>query len=150
MTTACGYYRCIETWDMLDDQTMQAMILLYVGATLFMFLGLYLNEVLPHEFGVQKHPLFCLRMCKKRHRVLTDSKDIESEDCFDITYKGETINVDLTSEDSDVKAERERINGLLEPYEDYALLVKGIRKIYDGKGGQPHKLAVKRMNLLVE
>ena len=115
-----------------------------------MFLGLYLNEVLPHEFGVQKHPLFCFKQCKKRQGVEEVYKDVQDQSKFTLRYKEHELEVNLGQEDTDVKNESRRIEAMEEPYANAALIVKGITKIYDmGKGKQP-KIAVKHMNLVVE
>ena len=74
------------------------MIFLYVGGTIFMFLGLYLNEVLPHEFGVQKHPLFCFKQCKKQQEEEV-YKDDQDHSRFTLRYKEHELEVDLGQED---------------------------------------------------
>ena len=77
-----------------------------------MILGLYLNEVLPHEFGVQKHPLFCFKQCKKKQGTEEIYKDVQDQTKFTLKYKEHELEVDLGLEDADVKNESIRIEAM--------------------------------------
>jgi len=111
---------------------------MYVGGTIFLFLGLYLNEVIPHDYGVPKHPLFFLSKFKAKKPTI-QARDVELTDdelLQTINFKGENIQIDLRNEDDDVRNERKAVEALPEHYDDYALVIKNLRKIYPGKNRQ--------------
>lgn len=37
-----------------------------ISLAVFIILFLYLDQVIPNEFGNKKHPLFCLKKCLKK------------------------------------------------------------------------------------
>lgn len=65
------------------DEFTQNMTFLYIDAAILMVLGLYLEAVLPKEYGVPKHPLFFLqpfvRLFKKLKRRSSRQLLVEEE-----------------------------------------------------------------------
>lgn len=61
MALNCAYSGCFKDISSIDEETYQCVIAMYVGALVYFVLALYLQEVVPQNFGVPKHPLFCLR-----------------------------------------------------------------------------------------
>ena len=53
----------------LSNEFNDCLIFLFISSIIFLILGIYLTEVLPKEFGVKKHPLFCLRRFKKKKKL---------------------------------------------------------------------------------
>lgn len=92
---------------------MFVIVSLWVMGLLIILLSVYLNEVVPKEFGVAKHPLFCIR---RRKRVYFE---LESGSEF-------------TEEDDAVKQEREQVYQMQEPY-TCPLVVKDLTKRFPGK-----------------
>lgn len=136
----CGYYKCVEEFSEVSDELKYCITSLYACGSIILVISIYLNEIVPREFGVAKHPLFFLR--KK--------KQIRSENLLDsLESINESYTTELIEEDQQVKEERQGVYNIEPPYFSFPLLVKDLRKIYKGKGGRPDKIAVKRMCLRV-
>lgn len=88
---------------------------------------------MPREFGVPRHPLFCIR--KKKRENFQEFVDYD---------------VDLTGEDDAVKEETKKVHDLNYNFEGHPLVVRDLRKVYKGKTRKEDKIAVKKMNLKVE
>lgn len=131
LSNNCGYYKCVESVSEVTSELGKCIILLYITGIITLALALYLNEIMPREFGVPRHPLFCFR----RH----NKNSVEQID----------YDVDLSAEDQAVKEETIKVQEL-EHYDDYPLVVKDIRKVYKGKTRSEDKIAVKQMNLKIE
>lgn len=70
MNTRCQEYQCFQAAELFTWSTLTAAIVYLLGGTiLFLLVSLYLTFILPSEFGIKKHPLFCIlpvyRMCKR-------------------------------------------------------------------------------------
>mgnify|MGYP000928109289 CR=1 FL=1 len=114
------------------------LINLYFGAILFLFLGVYLNEILPQEYGVPRHPLFIFKSCRRRR---TSSVMAEESDEHMINAS----EAELAGEDSDCKEERNFVMNIHNPGE-YPLVINNIRKVYPG---EEKKVAVKSFCLAI-
>ena len=128
----CGYYKCIGSMSDVSDELTKCIVIMYVSGIITLTLALYLNEIMPREFGVPRHPLFCIKRRKEMHH--------------DYAH----VEVDLNGEDDAVKEESRKVHSLEYPYEGYPLVVKDLKKIYRGKTRSEDKIAVKRMNLRIE
>mmetsp|Transcript_12717 Transcript_12717/g.12847 ORF Transcript_12717/g.12847 Transcript_12717/m.12847 type:complete len:450 (+) Transcript_12717:1285-2634(+) len=137
----CGYYKCVEEFSEVDDELKDCIVSLYVAGTVILIIALYLNEIVPREFGVAKHPLFFL---KRKKPIDRNPNLLESNDEI-----GDIYATELIDEDQQVKEERHAVYNLQGSYSAYPLVVKDIRKIYKGKAGRPDKIAVKRMCLKI-
>jgi ABC-type multidrug transport system ATPase subunit len=133
LSYSCGYYKCVEGWDELEEELTYCLCSLYLGGAVFMVLALYLNEVVPRQFGVPRHPLFFL---KSR----AASAEIDADDS----------QASIEIEDEAVEAERRLVHGLRPPYTSYPLVVKDLRKVYPPTGNREPKVAVKNMCLVVQ
>ena len=57
-----------------QDEVLPPIIAMFISGVVFFMLFLYLDAVLPRQFGVPKHPLFCfLSCCRKRTPVVPDA-----------------------------------------------------------------------------
>ena len=135
LSNNCGYYKCVESMSEVSSELAKCIIIMYVVGVVTLVLALYLNEIMPREFGVPRHPLFCIRKNK--------SSNNESENSG-IEYG------DLTDEDDAVKEENRKVQALQAPFEGHPLVVKDLRKVYKGKSRSEDKVAVKKMNLRIE
>jgi len=104
LSEACSWYQCISNWRYVPDEIHEELKALYTTAVVYMILALYLNQIVPQEFGVAKHPLFFLEGTIKRlnpqwHKEIFHDDDRELQD-FDDNDK------ELRDEDNDVRAER--------------------------------------------
>eukprot|EP01012_Entosiphon_sulcatum_P002563 TRINITY_DN10553_c0_g1_i1.p1 TRINITY_DN10553_c0_g1~~TRINITY_DN10553_c0_g1_i1.p1 ORF type:complete len:1882 (+),score=415.75 TRINITY_DN10553_c0_g1_i1:109-5754(+) len=55
---ACGDMRCATAKDMGNADYASSLVYLFLDAPLYLLLGLYLDQVLPSQWGVRKPPLF--------------------------------------------------------------------------------------------
>mgnify|MGYP002622550182 CR=1 FL=1 len=139
----CSNNLCVKSSDDFDDEITDCLVSLYLGAIIFMVLGIYLNEVWPQEYGVRKHPLFFLKSCtQKKNKVQT----IEYTEVLDASHN--SVHIETDGEDEDSRREKKFVDDL-DPltYSGYPLVVKNIRKVYKAVGGRPPKVAVKNLSL---
>lgn len=129
----CGYWKCIETLEEVSPELADCILSLWGMGIVILIAALYLNQVVPREFGVPKHPLFCFR----KHREVP---------VFNESELAESFTADLQGEDRAVKEEREKVLSLSPPY-THPLVVKNLTKVYKGVGGKPAKVAVNKMSL---
>lgn len=139
-------------WKMhLEDELVACFIALYLAAVIFCILFLYLDAVLPRQYGVPKHPLFFFYAvadcfggcCRKQHsadslrRLRSNSEESEED--------GEARM--LLREDPDVAAERRKVHTNNFQIENTPLVLQDLRKVYDE--ASPPKVAVKSLSLTV-
>ena len=133
-----------------SDELFATMMFLIFEIPIVLGTAYYLQNVFPTEFGVKKPWHFPITDAIKYYKQKRDSSDgkIRSEE---ILATNIVISEDETKfEDSDVKAERQKV---LDPGFDpknYTLTMANMRKVYTGKGGAGPKLAVKDVTLAVE
>jgi ABC-type multidrug transport system fused ATPase/permease subunit len=144
LTINCGYESCISSLHdpKINSELKTCMIVLYISAVIYIFLGIYLYEVLPQQFGIRKHPLFFLKNClKKNKRIRTKSID---------TAAHETIPIN--SADDEVVEEQKKVKNVSkEDKKTYPLIVDNLTKIYEdpsGKKGRSKK-ALSGVNLVL-
>jgi len=58
LTDHCAWQRCISRWDAHPDEIFLLIGVMYFTGIFYLFLAIYLNEVVPQLYGVPKHPLF--------------------------------------------------------------------------------------------
>jgi len=149
------------------DEVVPPLASLYAAAVFFFIVFLYLDAVLPREFGVPKHPLFCFSCCRKPKKV-EDDHSPDSADIIEPVKFGASIYDSrlppvplkrklcsvvadneahlLKKEDQDVDAERTRVYD--QNYDpDAPLVLHNLRKVYPAK---PPKVAVKSFCLVVD
>jgi len=118
-----------------------------VEAAVFMILAFYFQQVIPQDYGVPKHPLFCCRALKyKKKSSITTREKIEFLNRQESDLKNIADDSELAQlEDDDAKKERKTVYELPEEdYYKYPLIVKDIRKVYPGIDGRPPKIATKK------
>ena len=146
LSTECSDGSCIENFSQLTPVMWTSLIGMYVGAFAILLVGLYLEQVWPQEFGVARHPFFFITDCfdkkKKQEKAAQLAMNANKQDT--------TTALGLNMEDEDVRQERETINNLEAPYEDYPLVVRNLRKVYKAIGGKPPKVAVQNFSLHIE
>lgn len=129
LTEECGWNRCWSHWSQVSEEVVTLIKVLYVDALVYLVLAIYLNEVVPQQYGVPKHPLFFLESFVVRHFPKLHST-IYGDESELIQFKDET---ELLDEDQDVKEERTLVYNLSKDlFADYPLIVKDIRKVYAG------------------
>ena len=134
LANSCGNTGCITSFSQLPAEAYESLIFLYVGAVVFLLLGVYLNEVIPQEYGVSRSPLFIFDSCRRRREEHAIDLETEQKEAQTNALEGE-----LNGEDADCKEERNFVNSIQNP-KDYPLIINNIRKQYDGP---EKKVAVK-------
>jgi len=145
ISTLCGIEQC-PTWSQytFDFEPTKIIFWLYIDALFFLIFSLYLDQVLPREFGVPKHPLFFLQPIK-------DLFSSPSSSSFDTTItpdkrdekkKEETRLLIDTEEqqllgddeiDEDVEAEKQKIiNRDYDPAKT-TIVINNLTKHYSGR-----------------
>ncbi|GAM24437.1 hypothetical protein SAMD00019534_076120 [Acytostelium subglobosum LB1] len=104
-----------------------------VETIIFLVLALYLEEVLPSDYGVKRHPLFFLK------RSYWSGRKTEQEPVEMLSVR--------EGEPHDVAEERKRV---LESKELLALEVLDLNKVYPARDGAKKKVAVKSLALGVD
>eukprot|EP00762_Andalucia_godoyi_P004673 ANDGO_03522.mRNA.1 ABC transporter A family member 7 len=159
----CSSYRCLGLSDITStDPWVQAVGWLIFDIVFYLALGLYLDLVLPSQYGVRKHPLFCFPRFneKKRYAALAaSSKQSKSERTSLMSPAPSTMSGVIAQEeeaaeaaeeveDHDVQEERSLIErGSIQP-DERAIFIKNLRKMYKTNAGL--KLAVKDLCLAMK
>lgn len=58
LSDECGWKRCLSQISEMPDEIFMLVKWLYIDAVWILLLAIYLNEVVPQQYGVPKHPLF--------------------------------------------------------------------------------------------
>jgi ABC-type multidrug transport system ATPase subunit len=115
---------------------------------IFLALFAYLSQVLPSEFGVQKHWLFPIKEVyqkfSKADRRISNSESVVNNDLKSSEVASEAC------EDEDVKDERKKVDSGYYSSANCPIIMKNMRKIYGGRHGRAPKLAVKNVSLAIE
>lgn len=145
LTIKCGYEVCIGSFSGLSDELVTCLIVLFITPFIYMFLGMYFYEVLPQQFGVRKHPLFCVKkICKKKKKKSVRSKsDDISEDRIEV--KSEDIM------DNEVLGEMKKVQEMdKHDRRSHPLVVDHLTKIYQPTGSKTKpKKALNALNLVL-
>jgi len=145
LCTKCADNNCVSSFSLMTSEMWINLLFLYLGAGLFLILGLYLEQVLPQEYGVAKHPLFFIKdlpFFKKKDKDQLPRISVAPR------LSRNTSLFTEDQEDEDVHEERKFVARLEEEdYDKYPLVVKNLRKVYRASGGKPSKVAVKNFSL---
>ena len=143
---SCCWDQCYGDYNLAPQEFHDMSFWMIFDATVLLIAAIYLNQVVPQEFGVPKHPLFLfdnlIRQSPSLHKyIFGDDKHLK-------IFKDE---IELEDEDQDVRTERELVYETpYTHYKDYPLIVKDIRKVYPGVNGRPPKCANKNMCLKIK
>lgn len=155
MTLRCGYEKCIDRLSDVNDEMVTCFVLLFVMGIVFLFLGIYLYEIIPQEYGVRKSPKFCFKFnCCKKNNNSKLMKKVKTEEDFNVVKDGanSTIaNISLQGDfhslisneenkneclvpmnDDEIKLEVDKIKAMSQyEREQYPLVVEELTKVYD-------------------
>lgn len=140
LNSACSKnFRCygpLTSFFSLNDEFSIAVIALLVGGVVYFFLFLYLDAVIPQEFGIPESPLLCLK-CETKPNALD-----EEEDSADFFGDSESPDVGMMKEKikQNTWGDEDQGGGEIPP-----LLIDGLRKVYDNG-----KVAVSNLNIYAE
>eukprot|EP00727_Mastigamoeba_balamuthi_P009933 m51a1_g5562 hypothetical protein (816) ;mRNA; f:577506-581091 len=137
----CGDEHCPQG---IDGELYYAAIILWVSVPVLYILAVYLDAVLPQEFGIREHPLFFLRPLK---RLLLPARGSERPEAEADTEKD--AGADGEELDVDVREERDLVNDLARKklYSEAPLLVQNAGKTYGS--GSEKKVALQGVTLHV-
>jgi hypothetical protein len=133
------------------DEVFTIIMFLLFETPIFLGIAFYLEAVYPTEFGVRKPWHFpitdVIKMYKNHQRNVRDG---ESRSEAELAIGIQIDENETKFEDEDVKAERARVTSPTFSHLHYPLVMKNMRKVYAGRGGQGPKLAVKDVSFAVE
>lgn len=102
---ACGFDGCFTRFEDLTDEMWGCIAMIYVDSVWIMIVALYLQQVIPQQYGVPKHPLFfCENLIKILSPKLHGALFVDESKLATYKDDGELLN-----EDDDCKAERKFI-----------------------------------------
>lgn len=141
----CFAMECI-TWDQVavGSQMFYILLFLYLDMIIYFVLAFYLDQVLPSEYGVPKHPLFFMDPLKKFIQSKR-SKGSSAEKNALLRRDEETVD-DEEELDDDVIAERKRVREHRYP-DDSPIVIHNLKKTYPAQVGQPEKKALRGLSL---
>ena len=147
LTDRCSNFACLRHISQFNDEMWECLVFLYIDAIIYLCIGLYLDQVLPQEYGIPKHPLFFLQGLRTKPTgyqpdLQSDKNNFRHEEMDSIdTFK---------TEDDYVKKERSYVdNSHLGP-DSHPLLIKNLKKVYQAVGGNPPKTAVHDLSLHIK
>ena len=150
LSIKCENGTCLRGFYDFTPEMSYCLLSLYLGAVVFMALAMYLNEVLPHEYGIRKHPLFFLQYCWRRNVDHLKQRKVVADLAYSVAQVEEVNQESNDLEDEDVKRERLFVRDIQDSYSNYPLIIKDIRKVYKSVGGKPAKVAVKNLSLHIK
>lgn len=122
LTIKCGYSSCISDINYIDPELKICLVILFITPFLYLVLGIYFYEVIPQQFGVKKHFLFCFkRLLKKKHKKAVRSR---SEDEISMSANNSISN------DDELQDEAKKIKNIKEDKHKYPLIVEDLTKVY--------------------
>ncbi|XP_066390152.1 ABC transporter A family member 7-like isoform X2 [Miscanthus floridulus] len=132
------------TWRSLKDPLNgmhDVMIIMSVEWAVLLILAFYLDQASLLGGGVRKNPFFCFRCLQKKHAPSLHEPSTVQQDS----------KVVLDMEKSDVAVERKLVERLLiDPNANQAIICDNLRKVYHGRDGNPDKLAVRGLSLVLQ
>ncbi|EGC36362.1 hypothetical protein DICPUDRAFT_87445 [Dictyostelium purpureum] len=135
LSTQCGIDLCPKwesyTWDF---ETSKIIFWLYIDAVVYLILALYLDQVLPREFGVPSHPLFFLEPIKKLFiKPKSETKEQYNEKTsLILNHHQENNNFDETI-DEDVSNEKKKVQQKLYDPSKISIVIDNLSKHYPGR-----------------
>lgn len=141
---ACGFDFCLSDISLIDGEIWRCVLFLYISSTVFLILGVYLHEVVPQEFGVPRHPLFIFSWLKK---LCSSQNNNNQREAIRPVPKEEPEE----NEDDDCIKEREFVQDINQKYiPSFPLIVRGLRKEFEGIPGEGKKIAVRGIHLSIK
>ncbi|KAL6599302.1 hypothetical protein ACP70R_045796 [Stipagrostis hirtigluma subsp. patula] len=132
------------TWKSLKEPSngmRDVLIIMSVEWALLLILTFYLDQASLLGDGVRKNPSFCFRCLQKKYAPSLHEGTLVQQDS----------KVILNMEKSDVVQERKVVEQLLrDPNANQAIICDNLRKIYPGRDGNPDKLAVQGLSLVLQ
>ena len=125
LSIACSNDNCFTNLKGITSEMIDCIVFLYVGSIVLLILGIYLYEVIPQEYGIRKHPFFCIKRKKKMN------KKKFSQDC-ELLIDSNDSNLD--KEDQDSKNERKKVYLINQKFSNFPLICKDLKKVYKNKG----------------
>jgi len=143
LNKACAFeYQCYGAFSTISgtDEFYHVITALFLDGFVYYILYLYLDNIMPREFGVPKHPLFFLETFKKLFTNKVIEQNEEKQGLMQADY-----TTSLRAENADVAAEREKVtNGGYPP--NTPLIIHNLSKKYPSA----EKFSLKNFYLGVE
>lgn len=123
LTMRCGYESCISSFSDMPDELVTCLWVLFLTGVIYIFVGIYLYEVIPQQFGVRKHPLFCIR------KLLDKSKKNKISSDIDNTLDRTNLKDNDLEMDDEIKYDVERIKEMGTEKKEFPLVVDKLTKV---------------------
>jgi hypothetical protein len=124
LTMKCGYDKCISSFSEMPDELVTCLWILFLTGFIYIFVGIYLYEVIPQQFGVRRHPLFCfknvLNMCTKKNKILSE---------LDNTHDRSNLKDHDLEMDDEIKYDVQRIKDMGTNKKEFPLVVDKLTKV---------------------
>eukprot|EP01100_Stratorugosa_tubuloviscum_P008759 TRINITY_DN3648_c0_g3_i1.p1 TRINITY_DN3648_c0_g3~~TRINITY_DN3648_c0_g3_i1.p1 ORF type:complete len:851 (-),score=271.54 TRINITY_DN3648_c0_g3_i1:91-2613(-) len=151
MGSSCGIFQCFRMSDVYPgSQMFWLLIYLYAEGFILMIISIYLDAIIPQEYGIAKHPLFFLKPIKKlfTSKLKNDHEmiNIDEKTSFLQQLEEGSNNGD---EDNDVDAQI-RLAHTIPLKENLSLVVRDLKKTYAGGWRIPSKTAIKSLCLCLK
>ena len=128
----------------VGDEISECLFYLLFDAIWILLLALYLDQVVPSQWGVSKHPCFCCTLCEKRNNNTNNNTNNDDSSRLSI------VEDQTKNEDQDVTAERNLVHDDIGSSTESAFLVRtqNLRKEFslDGEKGKS-KVAVHSLSI---
>ena len=122
-----------------------------IEVPIYLLLAYYFEHILPTEFGVRRPWYFPFESIISFFNTSTRSKKEQGQKEEEMAISIKIDPVETQFEDADVKKERARVvDSSFIGGPEYPLVMKNMRKVYAGRGGQGPKLAVKDVSFAIE
>lgn len=132
------------TWRSMKDPLngmRDVLTIMSVEWALLLILAFYLDQASLLGDSVTKNPFSCFRCLQKKHAPSLHEPSFSQQDS----------KVVLNMEKSDVALERKVVEQLLvDPNANKAIICDKLRKVYAGRDGNPDKLAVRGLSLVLQ
>jgi len=143
----CGFDTCIYSLEIADEEMWNCIGLMYLVSTILLFLGIYLHEVVPQEYGVARHPLFFIDWLKEKFSNNASNRPvaISSRNCEKLKFEATSSLL----EDEDCAKEEEFVQQIPDSeISGFPLIVRGLVKEFETSEGTK-KIAVNGLHFCI-
>lgn len=144
LAASCGNGLCIQHFSEVKDELAKCFLSVYLGAIIFLWISMRLEGEIG---GLYKsiRSLFALCFGTPGKDKLTSYAVLQE----DINSSTADIEVEVQDEDDDCKTVRDFAESVNTNLDQYALVCKRLRKVYESRDARPKKVAVKNFSLVI-
>ena len=137
-----AFYRAIHqlvlrtyALDYLDDEMSDIFTILIIDTVIYYALAFYLDATLPREFGVTRHPLFCLNRLWRKKAQPHLRFDVDEGEDPDVRKEREEVEAAAAAAEfgTSTSTSSYNTNGSVMPVQQPPIMVVALRKQYPGR-----------------